>query len=568
VRIEGIRIPRYPESGGGLLPTAFFLSATLGTAVIAALALATSLAVSQDTHQPAAPPATSSVLEVAKRPVPLRNGIGAAHDAVATTSKQAQAFYDQGLAYLHSYVWLEAARSFNRALVLDPNLAIGHAQLSLAYTELNAPAAAKSALERANALASRANDHDRRHIALRGKQMEAELAGSGSSRMPQAGTKLAAYRQALDEALKLFPGDEEIWLLRGMAESTDPAERGQGSVAASIPFYDKAHQLAPTHVGADHYLAHAYENTGRLDLAITHGAAYAATAPAIPHAHHMRGHDLMRSGRMPDAIGEFQAADALESAHFAAEKIPAALDWHYQHNLDLLGQAYQYTGQMAKAEAAFKRSFAMTSSLVVQEFNKREWIGFLLARGRAAEALEAATVMASHRSPLVSAAGHVQAGHAKLALGQYKAAADEGNAALHLIQGVEGGGLIAVPLQTFQAEFFLRTKQIDKARPALEDAARKARLQTGPDNFMQTLFTLEAMARVARESGEWDLAGWAARQMIAHDSNYAGSHYALALVAQHAGDARITAAEFALAAKYWSTADADLAELKSIRQGR
>ena len=536
--------------------------------MVAALALATALAVSQDGHQDAPPPSTASILEAAKRSVPLRTGIGVAHDAVATTSTQAQAFYDQGLAYLHSYVWLEAARSFNQALALDPNLAIAHAQLSLAYTELNAPAAARSALERANVLASRANDHDRRHIALRGKQMEAEVAGSGSGRTPQDGAKLPAYRQALDEALTLFPKDGELWLLRGMAESTDPAERGQGSVAASIPFYDKALALAPGASTPHHYLSHAYENSGRLDAAIKQGAAYAAMAPKIPHARHMRGHDLMRSDRMAEAIAEFQAADALESAYFEAEKIPVEMDWHYQHNLDLLGQAYQYAGQMAKAEAVFTRSFAIASSLVVQEFNKREWIVFLLARGRAAEALEAARVMASHRSPLVSAGGHVQAGHAMLALGQFKAAADEGNAALHLIQGVEGGGLIAVPLQTFQAEFFLRTKQIDKARPALEEAARKARLQSGPDNFIQTLFTLEAMARAAREAGEWDLAGWAARQMTAHDPNYAGSHYALALVAQHAGDQKTAAAELALAGKYWSTADADLPELKAIRQGR
>jgi hypothetical protein len=137
-----------------------------------------------------------------------------------------------------------------------------------------------------------------------------------------------------------------------------------------------------------------------------------------------------------------------------------------------------------------------------------------------------------------------------------------------LIQGVEGGGLIAVPLQTFQAEFFLRTKQVDKARPALEDAVRKARMQSGPDNFMQTLFTLEALARAARAAGAWDLATWTARQMVEHDPNYAGSHYAMGLVAQHAGDARLTAAEFALAAKYWGGADADLAELKTVRQGR
>src|SRR6516165_5567982 len=101
------------------------------------------------------------------RPVPLATGIGHAHDAVGTDSKAAQAFYDQGLAFLHSYVWIEAARAFNQALRADPSLAIAQAQLSLALTELNEPSEARAALERARTLSSRANDHDRRHIELR-----------------------------------------------------------------------------------------------------------------------------------------------------------------------------------------------------------------------------------------------------------------------------------------------------------------------------------------------------------------------------------------------------------------
>src|SRR6478672_12539999 len=125
--------------------------------------------------------------ELARRPVPLRSGIGVAHDGLTTSSKQAQAFYDQGLAYLHSYVWLEAARSFNQALRIDPQLAIAHAGLSLAYTELNAPALARTALERAQALA--ANPHDTRHVDLRALQMAAESA-------PRDTARLAAYRAA------------------------------------------------------------------------------------------------------------------------------------------------------------------------------------------------------------------------------------------------------------------------------------------------------------------------------------------------------------------------------------
>src|SRR5262245_39062330 len=107
------------------------------------------------------------MLDIARRSLPIRSGIGSAHDAVATSSADVQAFYDQGLSYLHSYVWLEAARSFNQALRLDPHLAVAHAQLAIAYTELNAPAAARDALARAQALAARSNDHDRTHITAR-----------------------------------------------------------------------------------------------------------------------------------------------------------------------------------------------------------------------------------------------------------------------------------------------------------------------------------------------------------------------------------------------------------------
>ena len=86
-------------------------------------------------------------------------------------------------------------------------------------------------------------------------------------------------------------------------------------------------------------------------------------------------------------------------------------------------------------------------------------------------------------------------------------------------------GLVATPLQALQGEFFLRTGQKDKGRPMLEEVARKVRAAPGPDAWTQALFTLEAIARAARDVGDWDFAGWAARQMLEHDSNYAGSHW-------------------------------------------
>ena len=45
--------------------------------------------------------------EILQRPVTLRDGIGRINDPVTTSAQEAQAFYNQGLAYLHSYVWIE-----------------------------------------------------------------------------------------------------------------------------------------------------------------------------------------------------------------------------------------------------------------------------------------------------------------------------------------------------------------------------------------------------------------------------------------------------------------------------
>src|SRR5436190_15754307 len=138
-----------------------------------------------------------------QRAVTIAKGIGHAHDAVGTSSKSAQSMYDQGLAYLHSYVWIEAARAFNQALRDDASLGIAQAQLSLALTELNEPAEAHAALDRARALEAKASDHDRRHIEARRLQMAAEDHPSDAA--------LAAYRSALDDDLKAFPNDAELW---------------------------------------------------------------------------------------------------------------------------------------------------------------------------------------------------------------------------------------------------------------------------------------------------------------------------------------------------------------------
>jgi hypothetical protein len=92
------------------------------------------------------------------------------------------------------------------------------------------------------------------------------------------------------------------------------------------------------------------------------------------------------------------------------------------------------------------------------------------------------------------------------------------------------------------------------------DAVQKLRAQSGPDAWAQTLFSLEAAARVARETGNWGLAGDLASQMQEHDRAYAGTAYARGLWTEHEGGRRAAAAVtfYLQAVAGWEKGDPDL----------
>jgi len=528
-----------------------------------ALGLSCPLATAQDEPHAACAAVGWVPREVLQRPVGLREAVGPLHDAVTTGSKDAQAFYDQGVAYLHSYVWIEAARSFNQSLRADPRLAMAHLGLSRVYSGLDDPLAARAALDEAQARSAGASPRERRRIELRRKQLDAMEDAANAE-------KHLAYKKALDDALAADMDDPELWLLRGNAEERWASGRGQRGEAASVAFYQQALAIVPDHFAAHHYLIHSCENIGRIDDALRHGEAYARLASAIPHARHMYGHDLRRVGRVDEAIAEFRKAYEMEKAYYAAEKIPAGIDWHHPHNLDLLAGCHQHQGQMRTAEAYMRESLAIPSVMEGREFNKKEWPGFLLAFGRDVEALEAARELTRGRWPSTRVVGHVLAGHALAATGRLGAARDELLAAekgLSEVGAPAGMSRSAVDpyVDGLRGELLLRDGRHAEAAPLLKDVQRRIRAVPGPDAWTEALYRLESIARAAREAGDWELAAYTAEQMREHDPAYAGTRYALALVAEQRGDAAAAAREFAAAVDLWKDADSDLAVLRDAR---
>jgi tetratricopeptide (TPR) repeat protein len=490
--------------------------------------------------------------EILERPVALRQGIGKIHEEVTTKSPEAQAFYDQGLAYLHSFVWIEAARSFHQSLRADPSLMMSYLGLSDAYIALQDFAGARAAFEKAQSLASKGSEKERARITIRTRQLD-YLQDSGNLQ------NYFAYRLAITDALAASPSDPWLWILRGFADEGSPLAHGQGGGVDTLAFYETALAFSPDNFAAHHYLTHTFENHGPTKNALEQSEEYVRLAPAIPHAHHMHGHNLRRVGHTEEAIREFLKAEELENEYYRAENIPVQYDWHHAHNLQLLAMSYQALGQMKAAEAAYREAYSLPAYVDLAEYNRRAWPEFLLERGRAQEALEVSQDLVKGRWAMGRFAGHALAGRALLAMNRPEDAKSELLLAEEQTEHLPTSVIkVLEDAVRLRAEIFLREKNWEKGNALMEQVEEQIVAVPGPDAWSEAVFQLESAARLACELGDWELADYTARKLVQHDPSYAGGHFAQGLVAEHLGDATTARLEFAAAEKLWSKADADV----------
>ncbi len=499
-----------------------FLAAALGLG-LACAALASDPPVSHAGCAAPGDPVDPALLE---RPSKLRTDVGSVHQEVTTSSRDAQAFYDQGLTFLHHYVFIEAARSFRQALRADPDCAMCWMGLARAEQGLERPDATAAAIAKATALSAKASAKEQRFIALRAQQIGAQAAPPSEEK-----EKHAAYKAALDEALGAYPEDAELWILRGNAEEPGPWGRGQFGGAASIAFYETALVRSPGHLGAHHYLVHSYENIGHHADAAGHGKIYAGSSPGVAHAQHMYGHVLPRLGRWQEALAQFEKADAIEEAYAKAENLRPGDDWHHLHNLQLLGYTYLRLNRVDDAERTFRRAFDTPARLPYRGAPQASLAEFYLLRGQPAEALAVAKALqVDTRTPAARIVATVVEGEALLAMGREadaRAAAaraqerlDAGRVAL----GAQGRYLdwfVAPYVAQLETEIALRGKNPADAEASILRVATELSLNPRFDAWGEGLFRLDRIAAEARRAGRTTLAADVEAKMKRIDPDYA-----------------------------------------------
>lgn len=464
-----------------------------------------------------------------ERPTTIRAGVGNVTQKITAKTPAAQALYDQGLAYLHSYVWIEAARSFHQALREDPDCAMAWMGLARAEQGLNRDEESRAAIEKAKSLAPKVTESERRHIELRAQQIDAQLAPPEKS-----GEKHDAYKRAIETAIAADPKDAELWVLRGNAEEPGPWGRGQAGGIGAIAFYEAALARYPGHLGAHHYLVHAFENVGRHADAAEHGKIYAAAAPNVAHAQHMYGHVLPRLGRWKEALVQFEKADAIEQNYAREEKLRPGDDWHHVHNLTLLGYTYLRLGRMEDAEKTFRRGFQTPIRFRQYGWQHATLAEYLLLRGRPQEALAAAWALAG-RTPGARAAGAAVEGEILLALGrrdEAEAAAKRARAAYE--EARQAAGYDSRWIERFVAPF---VRQLEAELAPTEKTAAETLLKLADDlsnnprfdAWGEGLFRLERIAEQAKRSGHDTLARDIHGRMRRIDPDYAPGSTAVPL---------------------------------------
>jgi tetratricopeptide (TPR) repeat protein len=258
---------------------------------------------------------------------------------ITTGSAECQAFFDQGLGYYYSYVWMEAARSFETAARYDPDCPMVWWALSRAL-EHHGKSPSNEPLKKAKELLSRASHRESLLITAR-LQEKGLIPGLSND---EARKKAAI--ETIDTLLALYDDDEEGWYYR--AQLAGGWELFGGKLS-SAPFYKALLRVNPLHPGGNHELLHFYEGFRRPALGWPYAENYMRSSPGIPHAFHMQAHLAMRIGRWDRTCDRSLHAVELERAYHKAMNVAPRADLQFPHHLETLMRSLVHDGRFEEA---------------------------------------------------------------------------------------------------------------------------------------------------------------------------------------------------------------------------
>lgn len=368
----------------------------------------------------------------------LLPGMGNHHHPIATSSPQAQQYFDQGFNLVFGFNHEEAVRAFKRAAELDPKAPMPHWGIAWALgpnynldVDDDRAKQANAAMAQALTLSKGGPEPERAYI-------EAMAIRFPTDAKPDRAALARKYADAMRDLSRRYPDDLDaatlyaeslmnlrawkLWSLDGK-----PAERTEEIVAV----LESVLARDPNHLGANHYYIHTVEASRAPARALPSAARLGAMAPAAGHLSHMPAHVYARVGDHAAAARANEAganADREYFTHASADSFYAMA--YFSHNLHFLADSEMMRGRLAGARRAASevaekmaphtQMMPMVESLITMKTS------VLLRFGRHDEVLALAPPPADH--PVETAWWHFARGVALARTGKVDEAAKERSA--------------------------------------------------------------------------------------------------------------------------------------------
>jgi tetratricopeptide (TPR) repeat protein len=296
----------------------------------------------------------------------LFDGLGDFHRAITTKSKDAQAYFDQGMRLIWAFNHDESTRSFAKAAELDPACAICYWGVALTVgPNYNLPVLAEPRAKVAFEAVGEAKKHE-----AGAAPVERALIDAIAARYPSAkpldpsnsGPVLNAFADAMRGVAKAYPNDVDVQVL--FAESMmnlnpwklwaldgTPAP-GTTEITTTL---EAALAKNPTHPGANHYYIHAMEASAHPEKALPSANRVGGMMPAAGHLVHMPAHIQQRVGEYDAAAVSNQKGAEADKAYLAKTSPIDYYPMYVGHNFQFLAYSTAMAGLKAETMDAVRR---------------------------------------------------------------------------------------------------------------------------------------------------------------------------------------------------------------------
>lgn len=306
--------------------------------------------------------ASAQEKKTAARPPDLSlTAVGRHHHPIETKSKEAQAYFDQGITLIYGFNHEEAQRAFEHAAQLDPASPMPLWGIAMAVgpnynldVDVVREKVANDTIQKAQQLAAQAPEVERDYVDALAARFSGDLnadyqglAGDYAAKMKTLSEK---YPDDLDAATLYAESLMDLDPWRLWSNDGTPAEKTEEIISV----LESVLQRDPDHVGANHFYIHALEASPHPERALAAARRLGTAVPQAGHLVHMPSHIYARTGYFDDAVKSNAEAARVDKAYAqkAAQEGSMYDLMYHSHNEHFLASAASMEGRYADAKAA------------------------------------------------------------------------------------------------------------------------------------------------------------------------------------------------------------------------